>query len=229
MKKEGHTSKRRRHPRRGGYRRGDEARARILRVAIEAFGLHGYEGTSTRSIADLASVAAPVLQYYFDGKPGLYAACGDHIAEVIGTRLASALDQARRSLADDNSTNENILLRLHALLSDILDMLLDSKVETWALFILHEQAHPTSAFDGIFDRIMGPTIATCTALIAKLGDMSPNDPQAALAALCLYGQITSFRVGQEAVLRVLGTRKLTDAHRLQIKAGLLRQIRAFVC
>jgi hypothetical protein len=32
------------------------------------------------------------------------------------------------------------------LLSEILDILLESEVEGWALFILREQAHPTTAF-----------------------------------------------------------------------------------
>lgn len=229
MSKASHAPERRRHPPGGGYPRGDEARARIVTVAIEAFGLHGYEGTSTRTIAERAAVTAPVLQYYFGGKQGLYSACGNHIADVIGARLASSLDEARQALADDKPTKENIVQRFHALLSEILDMLLDSKVETWALFIMREQAHPTSAFDNIFDKIMGPTIATCTALLAKLADLPPNDPRAAIAALGLYGQIISFRFGHEAALRVLGTRKLTQAHRLQIKAELLRQITAFIC
>ncbi len=75
---------------------------------------------------------------------------------------------------------------------------------------------------------MGPVVRTCAALIAKLADFPENDPQAVVAALGLYGQITSFRFGREAVLRVLGTRELTDAHRAQIKSGLLRQLTGLI-
>ena len=221
-------SARRRHPPGGGYPRGDEARSRIIQIAIEAFGLHGYEGASTREIAELAGVKAPALQYYFDGKPGLYSACADHIAAAIETRLASSLADARQALADDALMKDAILLELHGFLSQILDMLLGPDVEAWALFILREQAHPTSAFDSLFNTIMGPVIQTCAALIAKLAGLSDDDPEAAVAALSFYGQITSFRFGREAVLRVLGTRKLSDAHRAQIKSGLLRQLSAFV-
>ena len=219
---------RRRHPAGGGYPRGDEARLRIIQVALEAFGLHGYDGASTRAIAELADVTAPALQYYFGGKPGLYSACADHIAVVIGARLASSLADARQALASDKSTKKTILQQLHRLLSEILDMLLGSDVEPWALFILREQAHPTPAFDSMYDKIMGPVIRTCASLIARLADLPENDPQVAVAALGLYGQITSFRFGREAVLRVLGTSELTDAHRAQIKSGLLRQLTALL-
>ncbi len=107
-------------------------------------------------------------------------------------------------------------------------MLLGSEVEPLALFVLREQAHPTSAFDRIYNEVMGPVIQTCAALIAKLAGLPENDPDAAVAALALYGQITSFRFGREAVLRVLGTQELTDAHRAQIKSGLLRQLTALI-
>ena len=218
----------RRHQVGGGYPRGDEARSRIIQIAIEAFGVHGYEGASTRAIAELSDVKAPALQYYFGGKAGLYSACADHIAAAIETRLASPLSDAMRALANDKQEKDTILLDLHRLLSEILDMLLGSEAESWALFILREQARPTSAFDQIFDKIMGPVIRTCAALIAKLSDLPENDPEVVIAALSFYGQITSFRFGHEAVLRGLGTRKLTDAHRAQIKTGLLRQLSALM-
>ncbi len=221
-------SARRRHPAGGGYPRGDEARSRFIQIAIEAFGLHGYEGASTRVIAELAGAKAPALQYYFGGKPGLYSACADHIAAAIEARLAVSLADARQALADSTLPKDAILLQLHGLLSEILDMLLGSDVEAWALFILREQAHPTSAFDSMFGKIMGPVIRTCAALIARLADLPENDPEAAVAALSFYGQITSFRFGREAVLRVLGTRELTDAHRAQIKSGLLRQLSGLI-
>jgi TetR/AcrR family transcriptional regulator, regulator of cefoperazone and chloramphenicol sensitivity len=82
----------------------------------------------------------------------------------------SSLASARQAIADNTQTKETILLKLHGLLSEILDMLLESDVETWALFILREQAHPTSAFDNMFNKIMGPVIRICAALIAKLAD-----------------------------------------------------------
>lgn len=217
------TSSPRRHPEGGGYSRGDEARSRIIAVALETFGLQGYEGASTRTIAELAGVNAPALQYYFGGKHGLYVACANHIAEAVGSRLADTLAAAQRVLANKNSPKDEILVQMHGLLSEILDMLIGPDAKTWALFVFREHAHPTEAFDNIYDKTMGPVIRTCAALVARLG-LPDDDPEAAITALALYGQLTSFRFGREAVLRTLGAREIDDHHRALIKSNLLRQL-----
>lgn len=215
----------RRHPVGGGYPRGEEARAHIIRVAIEAFGVHGFEGASTRTIAEMAGVSAPVLQYYFGGKQRLYLACADFIATTIGSRLGSNIAGARQTLASEKSSRKDLVLQLHDLLSAILDMLLESDMtEAWTLFVMREQAHPTAAFETIFERMQGPVIRLCAAFVAKLSDLSENDPQVTITALSLYGQITSFRSGRESVLRVLGTRKLSRAYLAEIKSAQFRQL-----
>ena len=40
------------------YHSGD-TRERLLRAALEAFGVHGYEGVSTRQLANLAAKSIP--------------------------------------------------------------------------------------------------------------------------------------------------------------------------
>ena len=52
----------------GGYQRGEETRARIVEAAVVVFGERGYDGASTRDLANAAGVNAPAIQYYFDGK-----------------------------------------------------------------------------------------------------------------------------------------------------------------
>ncbi len=58
----------RRRPTNGGYARGEETRARIIAVALRLFGDRGFDGVSTREIAEEAGVNPPALQYYFDSK-----------------------------------------------------------------------------------------------------------------------------------------------------------------
>ncbi|MFP3616373.1 TetR family transcriptional regulator, partial [Paraburkholderia sp. SIMBA_050] len=59
----------------GGYQRGEETRAKIIEAALSLFGERGFEGASTRDIAEHAGVNAPALVYYFDNKEGVYQAC----------------------------------------------------------------------------------------------------------------------------------------------------------
>ncbi|MGI8839569.1 MAG: CerR family C-terminal domain-containing protein [Caulobacteraceae bacterium] len=215
----------RRHPAHGGYARGEEARSQIIAVAIGAFGLRGYEGTSTRSIADLAGVNTPALQYYFGGKPGLYHACAEHIAKIASAKLTPALRSARRALARNAEPGE-LLRELRTLLADILEMLLGSEESApWALFLMREQAHPTAAFDVVYGT-MEPVLKLCAALIGRITGRSADDPEVLIMALGLYGQVTSFRFSHEALLRTLGTRAVGKAELRQIKTVIARQVEA---
>jgi AcrR family transcriptional regulator len=218
---------RRRHPVGRGYSRGEEARFRIIRVAIDAFGSHGYEGASTRAIAEMAGVTTPALQYYFGGKQGLYLACADHIATTIGTRLALSLEDGRQALARRDLSREDLIMHLHNLLTSILYMLLESTTtEVWPLFLLREQASPTTAFDCIFEKIQGPVIGLCTKLIARLSNLPDDDPQVVVTALALYGLITFFRFARESTLRVLKTKELNELHLREISTVLFAQLSA---
>ena len=61
-------------------------RERLLSVAIERFGESGFEGASTRDIAQAADTAMSSITYHFGGKEGLYLACADFIAEMADGR-----------------------------------------------------------------------------------------------------------------------------------------------
>ncbi|MBV9953181.1 MAG: helix-turn-helix transcriptional regulator, partial [Acidimicrobiia bacterium] len=43
-------------------------RVSLMRTAISLMGEHGYEGTSTRSIAEAAGVSVAALYYHFPSK-----------------------------------------------------------------------------------------------------------------------------------------------------------------
>lgn len=61
--------------------RGAEVRERVLVAALECFGAFGFEGTSTRAVAERAGVSHPLLLYHFDSKEQLWQST---MEEVIG-------------------------------------------------------------------------------------------------------------------------------------------------
>ena len=65
----------------GTHARGEDTRRRILDAALEVFAAEGYEGASTRLLAERAGVNLPAIQYYFGSKEGLYRAVIDSIIE----------------------------------------------------------------------------------------------------------------------------------------------------
>src|SRR5580704_6578922 len=52
--------------------RGDRTREKVLQAALECFGAFGFEGTSTRAVADRAGLSHPLLLYHFESKDRLW-------------------------------------------------------------------------------------------------------------------------------------------------------------
>src|SRR3954462_7425033 len=91
-----------------GYARGEETRLRIIRAAVELFGQKGFDRVSTRDIAARAGVNAPVLQYYFEGKEGLYVACIEYMQLHTTKLLRPVIDTVRKRL-EGRITREGLI------------------------------------------------------------------------------------------------------------------------
>ena len=78
--------------------KGQETRARILRVAERLFAEYGYDGVSMRRIASAADAQIALIGYHFGGKGDLYRAVFDHriapISEARRARLQALMAQA---------------------------------------------------------------------------------------------------------------------------------------
>ena len=83
----------------GTYQRGEDTRRRILDAALPAFARDGYEGVSTRALAEQAGVNLPAIQYYFGSKEGLYRAVIESIARGIEECMAPIAARVREAVA----------------------------------------------------------------------------------------------------------------------------------
>src|SRR4051795_9741054 len=75
-------------------------RQAILRAALDLFAERGFDGASTRLIAERAGVGQPLLNYHFAGKQELWRAAVDDLFERLGHSTADWL-QAVGDDADD--------------------------------------------------------------------------------------------------------------------------------
>ncbi|MBL6751951.1 MAG: TetR family transcriptional regulator [Nevskia sp.] len=69
--------------------RGAQVRERVLQAALECFGAFGFEGTSTRAVAERAGVTHTLLLYHFDSKDALWRST----MEAVMKRFLAALDE----------------------------------------------------------------------------------------------------------------------------------------
>src|SRR4029453_17805245 len=97
--------------------RGEDTRRRILETALDLFAAQGYEGASTRQIAEGAGVNLPAIQYYFGNKEGLYRVIIEDITADTDRHMSALVDRVRLALDDPETSREKIA----ALLCEMLE------------------------------------------------------------------------------------------------------------
>jgi TetR/AcrR family transcriptional regulator len=66
----------------------DDIRERLLESALVEFGAKGFDGASTRSIAQRVDAHQPQINYHFASKEALWFAAVDHLFRLLGEELA---------------------------------------------------------------------------------------------------------------------------------------------
>ena len=73
-------------------------RERLISVAIQQFGEHGFAGASTRDIAAAADTTMSNITYHFGGKDGLITAIAEHRSAALNARRQEVLDDILRRM-----------------------------------------------------------------------------------------------------------------------------------
>jgi AcrR family transcriptional regulator len=77
-------------PPRKQQQRSIRTKQKLLDAALEAFSENGFQGTSTRNIAERAGVHHPLITYHFKNKEELWRAAADRIFTEFNVALATA-------------------------------------------------------------------------------------------------------------------------------------------
>ncbi|MBI1685164.1 CerR family C-terminal domain-containing protein [Caulobacter hibisci] len=191
-----------------GYRKGGEARARILTAALAEFGEHGFKAATTRQIAEAAGVKLPALKYYFGGKRGLYLACARQIIDVYAVRMLPLVSEAHAALASPMSS-EDARARLKAVLRPLAELLVgagktpDDNIGDWTGFVLKEMTQQGPAFDILHGELWAPGVELTAGLIARVLGQAETGQSARLQALMLISSLSAFSVVRPIALKVL--------------------------
>ena len=188
----------------GGYQRGEETRARIVAVALELFGEHGFEGISTRDIAARASVNAPALPYYFDSKEGLYIACLQRVITRFWAFMKEVVDEAESALARDASDPE-IIEAFCAVQMRLAELACDEDAQNWRRLLERQQADlgPSFALQAYTEGVTQRMFSVMVAVVARLLGTSTKSPETLVRTLALGGQLTILQSMPRTTLSVL--------------------------
>lgn len=203
--------------------RGEDTRLRILQAALEVFAAEGYEGASTRTLAQRAGVNLPALQYYFGSKEGLYRAVIDMLADTLELRIAPVTEEIRSLTANGPIPRRQALDLLCRMLDAFVALVTDQTSPDWearASFYARAEIESQAALDTLHQRVMSQIIEPCASLVGQLTGEPPDTEQTLLRTVALIGQVTVFCSGKAH--RAMGWHEL-DAHRVQAIQAVVRE------
>ena len=215
----------RRRPASGGYSRGDEKRVRIIEAALRRFGEDGYEGASTRQIAQDAGVNPPALQYYFDSKRGLHLACVEYLVERFSLAMRGAYLRSEQ-VGDDPDAAVDALC-------DIMDAMADYLFETveadgWSRFMARGQSEAGNdpTYQMLRSRLVKELHGHCTRLMGLIIGRAASDAHTRLRTAAILGQLTVFHLTRSIALEQMDWPDLRGPRLSMLKDVLRSQTRA---
>jgi TetR/AcrR family transcriptional regulator, regulator of cefoperazone and chloramphenicol sensitivity len=180
---------------RGSHSRGGDTRERILSAATGVFATEGFEGTTTRRLADMAGVTLPAIQYYFGNKEGLYRAVVAHLVETMECRVAPANDRVGQALAEGHVARPELINLLCLMLDTFVSLAADQSFPHWksrAMFFARADVEPSAALDQMHHWVFRRIVQPCAALVGRLMSQPADEEATLLRTLAILGQVIFF-------------------------------------
>lgn len=196
----------------GGYNRGDDTRALIIKTALSVFGDQGYEGASTRKLVEPSGASPGAIQYYFGGKAGLYRACTEYLAERTYQQIASdshCLDEI--SLDEDRDVLIDILAAFFVSQEKTLHT--DPEMAKWFLFLARTQVSDgPEIFDIIFKGLNEKVLLKFCRIVSAIIGKPIDDPETRLRTSMIVAHMTGMRSHGQITLRFMGWEDFSGSH-----------------
>lgn len=202
------------------------SREALLDVALDAFGRHGFNGTTTRAIADAAGMPMSQITYHFGGKQGLYLDCARLVVARVGAILAPAMALVEAELAADPSST-GARAGLLQMMGALVGALVDPRTVALSRFVLREQAEPTEAFAILYSGPITRVLGAVATMLARIEGRAVS-LETRLRAVALFGQVIAFRVGHAGVLAFTGWKAIGEDEVGLIRRTVLAHVEA-VC
>lgn len=171
---------------------GDASRQRLLRAGLRLFALQGFARTTTRELAQAASVNIAAISYYFGDKAGLYRA-------VFLEPLSPLPPDASQPLRPEMDLHE----ALGAYMAHFTDpLLLGEDGRLCVKLRMREMVEPTGLWHQEVDREIRPMHqALATVLCRHLGLAAPDDALHRLV-VCISALGVHLHLGRDVSERI---------------------------
>lgn len=196
--------------------RGEDTRQRLIEAALKIFGDYGFEGASTRMLADAAGANLAAIPYHFGSKEGLYRAAAEFIVENCGREILPTISRIELTLEGKKPARKDATTLLQELLERFSAIVVGSEfADSFASFVMREQLQPGAAFEILYEGMMRRLTEACAKLLAIVLGRRSDDEKILIRTQTLLGQVLVFRTSRATVFRQLGWREFSKD---QIKA-----------
>ncbi|KLU19655.1 transcriptional regulator [Proteus mirabilis] len=186
--------------------RGELAKRQLLEAACEIFGKNGPDAATTRQIAQAAQQNIAAIAYYFGSKEGLYLAVAQHIADLIRLDFEPTVVILDEFLERPNPTEHcHYCKRLSQIVFyNMLVLYLIKKIIHLSRIMAREQLVPTEAYSLIHQQALSPLLTRVNKLLALYIGLDATLPTTMLHTHAILGEVLSFRLVRETILRQTG-------------------------
>jgi len=203
--------------------RGEDTRQRLIEAALKIFGESGFEGASTRMLADAAGANLAAIPYHFGSKEGLYRAAAEFVVANCGKEILPTISKVELALARKKLLRTDATALLHDLLERFSAIVIGSEfADRFAGFVMREQLQPGAAFEILYDGMMRRLMESCAKLLAIALGRRSDDPKILIRTQTLLGQILVFRTSRASVFRQLGWREFSK-EQLKLIQSIVRE------
>lgn len=175
-----------------------DTRARMIEAAIEVFGAVGYDGATTRQLAERAGVNQAAIPYHFGGKRELYLAAAQAIADYMRSRIEPLIDHLRTASVDPTAHIDAVVMRFFQFIAG------DAEPEAWTVFFVRCERDADDAFRIIYYQSVARFQAALIAEVAAATGRSPDDEDLKVRVAIVLGAISNFRTLRNVMLSSLG-------------------------
>jgi AcrR family transcriptional regulator len=198
--------------------RSSETRTRMIDTAIEVFGTLGYEGASTRTLAERAGVNLSAIPYHFGGKRELYMAAAQSIADYARERVEPIVADLEETDGADPARRIDVALSrfVHFIVGG-------AEPKAWASFFVRCEHDADDAFRLVHKELVARFERALIRTVAEATGCGKGDKDLQVRVAVVLATIINFRALHNMTLSSLGWDKFTPTRLSQLD----RAIRQF--
>lgn len=190
--------------------RGDETRNQLLEAGLRLFAIHGFESVSTRQLTKESGTNIAAINYHFGGKEGLYRAVLEQLVEDTEAYFGPALKKIQTSVIGASGDRQKLAEAITKLIANLFSIFLENEFMRWRMpLVMREYAHPSENFDILYKGRIEPLHKAITAIAAIVLEKSQDDPECAIRAHAILGQIVVFGIARVVLWKRLKWKNYT--------------------